>query len=132
MRTAVLLLFGAAAVAGLVSDSPAAEIEFEYQVWAADVPTHMVLVHKPGVYGILDSVHWSLADALDAEAALEADGYTASVRLFRPSKSWLYDNSEFFQTFDNYDDAVDYADMVENKTGLFAWIKTVEVIPGGP
>ena len=130
-HTITAFALSAAALACFAPNLEAAEIDFEYQVFAADVPTHAVWVYKPG-RRVLDSVHWSLADAEAREAELDADGYTATMGAYRPSKQWLYANSEYLRTFDDYDDAVDFALLVEAKTGLHAWIKTVEVIPGGP
>ena len=110
---------------GITAGARAAEIEFEYQVHVADPPTHIVMVYKPG-YLVTKSVHWSLEDAQERRDELNADGYTATIRSFHISLRWLNENSEYLRTFDDYEDALDFADMVEEKTGLYAWIKTVE------
>jgi hypothetical protein len=118
-------------LAGITAGAQAAEIEFEYQVRVADPPTHGVWVYKPGQL-VLESLHWSLEDAQEHRDELAADGYIATVRPFHISYRWLNENSEYLATFDDYEDAVDFAAMAEEKLGLYAWVKTVEVIPGGP
>jgi len=132
MRAVALLLIGAAAVAGLTSDSPAAEIDFEYQVMAVDLPTHSVVIKQPGIREVVYDHFWSLEDAQIAATKLEDGGHNASVREFRMDKRWIADNSYVLDTFDNYDDALDYANIVMATTGLYTWIRSVEVIPGGP
>ena len=115
----------------LSPNTNAAEIDFEYRVYAVDVPLVYVSVLKRGRW-VTDSLHYTMDDAHDRIDVLEADGYTATHFTFRPSRRWIIENSELLRTFDDLEEAADYADIVEAKTGMFTYIETVEVIPGGP
>ena len=129
IRTAALT---AVALSCFAAQSQAREAHYVYQVWACEMPTHMVTINQG--YHLIDSYHFSLADAEKRVEELAEKGTYASVIPLTslPSKRWVYENSIFVEQFDDEDTAYDFADAMMEKSDLFFWVKRVEVYPWGP
>ncbi len=120
------------ALSSFAAETQAREADFVYQVWACEMPTYAVQV-RPGVRNY-DSFHFSLADAEDRADQLTGKGVNAEVVPVDgyTSKKHIYDNSFFVKEFDDSDEALDFADELEEHTGWFCWVKKVEVYSWGP
>ena len=130
LRTVALT---AVALGCFTAETQAREADFVYQVWACEMPTHAVMAYKNG-HRYYDSFHFSLADAEDRADLIEEKGVYATILPLDGGapKQYVYQNSVLVKEFDNAADAEAFADEMMEHTGLFCWVKKVEVYPWGP
>lgn len=104
---------------------------YVYEVYACDVPTHLVMKNTRSGYQ-LDSYHYSESDAIARAKLIFQEGGTAHVDEFtgHPTHLYIMQNSIFLQEFDKLTTAEKYAAQMEATTGWYAWIRTVELLPG--